>query len=337
MMTNFSLLVTCIALLGMSAFQNVTAYPGGSGSCEAGPAVLGSGSPHGESESDGAGSLANGGYTTAFVDGIFTLKADTYFKGFMFRLSSSATSAAGAIELLSGFESKSQLMESTGAAIGSPATCAAEVAGACHDGSADKTEVGVKLNLEAGVEYTMMVTVVKEKLEWYYAEQTLQGPGVSMSATSTASPSPDATSAPSASTTQATTTAAPSRDATAASTTPTVSSSPAANTNLAIAGTEDPTLAPTDAPTPASTDVPSPAPTEGLTTAQSPGPQGDEGATDEADSASSSGNENDGATNEANSASTSASSSGSTVVLGATSFLFPLAPVVWLLMQHFLI
>jgi len=171
MKTNFSLLIACIAyitLLGVSVFPTTSAYPNGSGTCKAGPAVLASASPH--LESDRGGTLADGGYTTSFVNGIFTLKATgsgNYFKGFLLRLSSNsnAVSAAGAIELHSG---KAQLMDSTGASIGSPATCAVRVAGACHNDNSHKTAVGVKLNLDAGVNYRMMVTVVKNEHDWYY-------------------------------------------------------------------------------------------------------------------------------------------------------------------------
>jgi len=123
--------------------------------------------------------LADGGYTTSLVNGTFILEAtgaNNHFKGFLFRLSSNETSAAGAIELLPNFTDKSQLMKSTGAAFGSfsaPATCAVDVAGACHNDNSEKTTMEVKLNLQGGVGYTMMVTVCKSKVEWYYSEEVI--------------------------------------------------------------------------------------------------------------------------------------------------------------------
>ena len=303
MKTNFSRLASCIALLSTSAFQTASAYPTGAGSCQVGPAVLADNSPH--LASFGKGSLADGNYTTSLVGGAFILEAtgkNNYFKGFLFRLSSNETSAAGEIKLLSNFTGKSQLMNSTGASPGSisaPATCAVNVTGACHNDNSEKTRMGVKLNLKGGVDYRMMITVVKSTDEWYYSEEVLiisaATPAGSDADTLDASPTPASTSSSS-----------PSPAPTASSPAPS-SSSPAPSSS-------------------------SPAPN-----ASSPSPNPSQGEVDQGDGNDGAANNTDGASDAASTASDSStpitSSDGSTVGLWIiTSFLFPFAPIAWLLM-----
>ena len=338
MKTNFSRLASCIALLSTSTLRTASAYPTGAGSCEAGPAVLADISPH--LASFGKGSLADGNYTTSLVGGAFILEAtgkNNYFKGFLFRLSSNETSAAGEIKLLSNFTGKSQLMNSTGASPGSisaPATCAVNVTGACHNDNSEKTRMGVKLNLKGGVDYRMMITVVKSTDEWYYSEEVLiisaATPAGSDADTLDASPTPASTSSSSPSPAPTASSPAPSSSSPApSSSSPTPSSSAPAPTESAPAPTASSPAPNASSPAPSSS---SPAPN-----ASSPSPNPSQGEVDQGDGNDGAANNTDGASDAASTASDSStpitSSDGSTVGLWIiTSFLFPFAPIAWLLM-----
>mmetsp|Transcript_19468 Transcript_19468/g.27746 ORF Transcript_19468/g.27746 Transcript_19468/m.27746 type:complete len:333 (+) Transcript_19468:106-1104(+) len=172
-MTCFSFFSSCIALL-LGSFHIASAYPTGAGTCEAGPAVLYSTSPH--LAKYGKGTLTDGGYVISWVNGTYLLEATgsgNYFKGFLLRLSSNDTSAAGAFTLKSKYSNVTQLMESTGESVGSygsPATCDTTVAGVTHTENSEKTKVAVQLQLKGGSVYSMGVTVVKASSEWYYSE-----------------------------------------------------------------------------------------------------------------------------------------------------------------------
>jgi len=188
MNTHFSSVVFAIIV----TFNAVTtAYPMGSGSCVAGPAVLGSDiSPH--LESDYGGKLLDGGYKAFINETYFYLEAmgDSYFKGFMLRLSAKdGESAAGLMSILPEYEDIAQEMKSTGEGSGIPATCAIDVAGVTHKHSYEKTAVGVYLDLSEGVTYKMAITVVKDEHDWYYTNKTI----TVQAAKSKPSPSPKKT------------------------------------------------------------------------------------------------------------------------------------------------
>ena len=196
-MTCFFFFSSCIVLL-LGSFRFASAYPTGAGTCESGPAVLYSSSPH--IAKYGNGTLADGGYTTSFINGTYILKAKNsanYFKGFLLRLSSNDTSAAGAFTLMSKYSNVTQLMESTGESVGSygsPATCDTAVSGISHLESSEKTKIAVKLSLQEGFLYSMMVTVVKTTDEWYYSEELLPNNFVVTSRASTSGPTHSSTS-----------------------------------------------------------------------------------------------------------------------------------------------
>ena len=168
-------LCTTVLLCILGSFESVSSYPTGAGTCIAGPAVLASSSPH--LAEYGKGTLLDGGYTTSFENGTYTLRATgsgNYFSGFLFRLSSNDTSAAGAFQLRNLYSNVTQLMNSTGEGLGSfsaPATCGVDVAGVTHREDSEKTEVSVGMKLQSGYTYSLMVTVVKEEDEWYYSQE----------------------------------------------------------------------------------------------------------------------------------------------------------------------
>ena len=188
-MSSFFFFSFCITLLLciLSNLKSVSSYPTGGGTCESGPAVLSPSSYH--LPEDGKGTLLDGGYSTSFENGVYTLTATgsgNFFRGFVFRLSSNDTSAAGAFELRSLYSNVTQLMESTGEGLGSisaPATCDVDVAGVTHTENSDKTKVSVRMQLKGGMKYSLMVTVVKAEHEWYYSEQFYEGAAVSTSDT----------------------------------------------------------------------------------------------------------------------------------------------------------
>jgi hypothetical protein len=167
----YATLLLCI----LSNLKSVSSFPTGAGTCESGPAVLSPTSFH--LPEDGKGTLLDGGYSTSFENGVYTLTATgsgNYFRGFVFRLSSNDTSTAGAFQVRSLHSNITQLMESTGEGLGSfgvPATCDVDVAGITHTENSNKTEVSVSMQLKDGMKYSLMVTVVKAKHEWYYSEE----------------------------------------------------------------------------------------------------------------------------------------------------------------------
>jgi len=171
----FFSLCTTLLLCILSNLKSVSSYPTGGGTCESGPAVLSPSSYH--LPEDGKGTLLDGGYSTSFENGVYTLTATgsgNFFRGFVFRLSSNDTSAAGAFELRSLYSNVTQLMESTGEGLGSisaPATCDVDVAGVTHTENSDKTKVSVRMQLKGGMKYSLMVTVVKAEHEWYYSQE----------------------------------------------------------------------------------------------------------------------------------------------------------------------
>ena len=181
MKSSLSILASLAAIVGMSAPDMASAYPNGAGSCKKGPAVLASSSPH--LAADKGGTLSDGGYVLSVNGTSLFLEAEgdgNYFKGFLFRLSAKNESAVGAMKRLDGYRPISQLLESTGASVGNPATCSVDVAGICHKDSDEKTKVGVKLKLKEGVEYKMMITVVKAEHEWYFSSRKLRLSGSSI-------------------------------------------------------------------------------------------------------------------------------------------------------------
>jgi hypothetical protein len=198
-------------------------YPFGAGSCVEGPAVLGSGmSPH--VVEDYGGKLVDGNYTASLNETHFFLKAKggSFFKGFLLRLSSKQGSAAGQMQILPEYESIAKLMESTGETTGVRATCAVDVAGVTHKDSTEKKEVAVQLNLQKGMRYHLMITVVKEEHEWFYTNKSISV----LEVATTPAPSPNViqvTAEPTAVSTAAETSASTSVDTsspTSTSTTP---------------------------------------------------------------------------------------------------------------------
>jgi hypothetical protein len=162
------------AIFTLSNLYRTVGYPFGAGSCVEGPAVLGSGmSPH--VTEDYVGKLIDGNYTASLNETHFLLKAKAgnYFKGFLLRLSSKQGSVAGQMQILPDYETIAKLMESTGETIGVHATCAVDVAGVTHKDSYEKTEVGVQLNLQKGLKYHLMITVVKDTHTWFYTNKTI--------------------------------------------------------------------------------------------------------------------------------------------------------------------
>ena len=169
-MTCFSFFSSCIVLL-LGSFHIASAYPTGAGTCEDGPAVLYSTSPH--LTEYGKGTLTDGGYVISWVNGTYLLEATgsgNYFKGFLLRLSSNDTSAAGAFTLISKYSNVTQLMESTYVRDIIRTSCDSTVAGVTHTENSKKTKVAVQLQLKGGSVYSMGVTVVKASSEWYYSE-----------------------------------------------------------------------------------------------------------------------------------------------------------------------
>jgi hypothetical protein len=216
-------------------------YPFGAGSCVEGPAVLGSGmSPH--VVEDYGGKLIDGNYTASLNETHFLLKAKggSFFKGFLLRLSSKQGSAAGQMQILPEYESIAKLMESTGETTGVRATCAVDVAGVTHKDSTEKKEVAVQLNLQKGMRYHLMITVVKEEHEWFYTNKTISV----LEVASTPAPSPkviQVTAAPTAVSTAAETSASTSADTSSSPTSTSTTPSPTpSSTTAGPTSTSDP-------------------------------------------------------------------------------------------------
>lgn len=163
------------ALVGLivSHVHFASAYPNGAGTCEKGPAVLNSNSPH---AAEDEGNWDASGYEVTVDGNTVTLEAtgsSNFFRGFLFRLSSKDGSAADAMKRHTDFKSDSQRLESTSESIGNPATCSSDVAGISHTDNSKKTTMKVHLLLEQGITYKLDLTVVKKEHLWYYTSLKL--------------------------------------------------------------------------------------------------------------------------------------------------------------------
>jgi len=157
------------ALFGLivSHVHFASAYPNGAGTCEKGPAVLNSNSPH---AAEDEGNWDASGYEVTVDGNTVTLEAtgsSNFFRGFLFRLSSKDGSAADAMKRHTDFKSDSQLLESTSESIGNPATCRSDVVGISHTDNSKKTTMKVHLLLEQRVFYELELIVVKKEHLWY--------------------------------------------------------------------------------------------------------------------------------------------------------------------------